>query len=393
MIAFVQPYGLQAHGGGARILRSLLADAPAPYAVVNTSPWAGPVKAAVDEIRLRRRPPAGRLDSSRAVRVIAHADRWLGGRFKRRLEATCRDLRATAIHAIPHGPEFWYAYEVARDLGIGYALNVHDDLPYNLRGMPYLDWAMERLGKAWRGADARFVISEPMGRAFDERYGARAYSVVTDGLDEVADAPRPRVAGRLHIYLMGSIHLSYEANFDQLFQALAALRQSDPALDVRLITRGGFPFPVRDRGVPREQRPWGTQEDVARDLEDVDALYLPLPFGDEHAAFARYSLATKLVTYLGTGLPIVYHGPSNAAAAELLREHHAGALATRPDAIVLAETIADAVDRSDELASGALRLARSRFMMADQRRAFWKDMLPLARGTAAEPARHELVGQ
>src|SRR5688572_7810998 len=99
MIAFVQPYGLQAHGGGARILRSLLADSPVPYAIINTSPWPGPVAPAEDEIRLRRRPAAGRLDSTRLAPLLAHADIWFGGGFRERLRETCRSLGATAVHA------------------------------------------------------------------------------------------------------------------------------------------------------------------------------------------------------------------------------------------------------------------------------------------------------
>ena len=120
---------------------------------------------------------------------------------------------------------------------------------------------------------------------------------------------------------MGSIHLSYEANFNALFQALGYLRESGQ--EVSLTVRGGFPFPIRNGDVPVEVRPWGTQADVERDLREADFLYLPLPFEPEHQSFVRYSLATKLVTYLGSGLPIVYHGPKHAAAAELLAEHDA----------------------------------------------------------------------
>ncbi len=382
MIVFVQPYGLKAHGGGARILRSLLADAPARYAVVNTSPWSGAAAPPADEIALRRRPSAGRLDFSRVVRLIAYGERLFGGRFKARLADTCRGLGASAIHAIPHGPDFWWAYEVARDLGIPYVLYVHDDLPYNLP-KAYLGWAMERLGDAWRGADARFVISEPMGEAYDARYGVRPYRVVTDGLEAVRDAPRPRVPGRLKVYLMGSIHLSYEKNFKELVAALASIRADRPDLDVGLVIRGGWPFASRNIGVPVEVRSWGTQAEVLGDLDDVDLLYLPLPFDDEHATFVRYSLATKLVTYVGTGLPIVYHGPRDAAAALLLRDHGAGALATELSADNLARTLVDAADRGRSIADGALKLARDRFLIDDQRNAFWGDILPLLGAPAA----------
>lgn len=382
MILFVQPYGLQAHGGGARILRSLLADAPAPYAIVNTSPWEGPTMEDAEELRLPRRPAFGRLEASRLQRFLAHGDRWFGARFTQRLAEACRAVDASVVHAIPHGPEFWYAYEAARETGARYALYVHDDLPYNLPHVPYLRWAMERLGEVWRGADARFVISDAMGIAFNARYGERPYSVVTDGLDSAADAPRERPTGRLRVYLMGSIHLSYEANFRELFRALAEVRDQRPDLDVSMVLRGGFPFQVETAGIPVEVRPWGSQEDVQCDLADVDVLYLPLPFDERHASFVRYSLPTKLVTYVGSGLPIIYHGPDDSAAAGLLAENGAAALSADLDGSALAQAVVTAATRGGEIAGAALDLARSRFMIGDLRETYWTQLLALDAGRA-----------
>jgi hypothetical protein len=250
---------------------------------------------------------------------------------------------------------------------------------------------MDRLGDAWRGADVRYVITDAMGEALGARYGAGPYTVVTDGLTKVADAPRRRVDGRLRVYLMGSIHLSYEETFDELFRALALIRDANPSVDVSLVTRGGFPFPVRDLGIPVETRPWGTQDDIDRDLEEVDLLYLPLPFDERHASFARYSLATKLVTYLGTGIPILMHGPADSAAARLLARYDAAVMATTVDHGCVADAIVEASARPEEIAGNALDLARSRFLLADQRRAFWDALLPLLgeQSRAATPRRRQ----
>jgi hypothetical protein len=228
-----------------------------------------------------------------------------------------------------------------------------------------------------------------MGEEMNRRYGSRSYVVVTDGLPGVADAPRAREKNRLRVYLMGSIHLSYEQNFDNLFQALKRVQEADPTVEVSMVTRGGFPFPVRSRGIPVESRPWGTQADIDADLEDVDLLYLPLPFDPRHASFARYSLATKLVTYAGTGIPILMHGPADSAAARLLQAHDAAIMATEPDGASVADVLAANAERGPSLAANALDLARSRFLLADQRSAFWGGLLPLAgRDPSTRPARH-----
>lgn len=369
MIAFVQPFGIEGHGGGARILRSLLEDAPVPYLSVCTSPTAPPTLRSGVEVHLPKRPSFGRLESTRLGRHLARLDRVRAGAFKQRLRRLFEERGVTAVHAIPHGLEFWHAFEVAEDLGLPYFLNVHDDLPYNLPGVPYLPLAMDRLGHVWRRAAARFVISEAMGEEYNRRYGDRPFRVVTDGLRTVVEAPRS-VDG-FRVYLMGSIHLSYEANFDTLFQALARLQAAHPDRPVSLVVRGGFSFPIRSNGVPVEVRPWGAQADIERDLQEADLLYLPLPFEPEHESFVRYSLATKLVTYLGSGVPIFYHGPEHAAAARLLAKHDAGICATTLEPGGVAAAVEVGSRRAAEVAAHALTLALTRFMRSDQQRVFW----------------------
>jgi hypothetical protein len=111
---------------------------------------------------------------------------------------------------------------------------------------------------------------------------------------------------------------------------------------------------------------------VARDFDQVDVLYLPLPFGEQYAPFTRYSLSTKLVTYLGSGLPILYHGPADAAAAQLLARYGAAVQVHTLDAIHLSQAIEQALEERERLVEGALRLAYERFRLSDQRERFWQ---------------------
>jgi glycosyltransferase involved in cell wall biosynthesis len=283
----------------------------------------------------------------------------------------------TVVHAIPHGLDFWSAFQAARDLGCPYVLNVHDDMTYNLHDRVYLNRAMDRLATVWREADRRMVISDAMGRAYNDRYGDRPYEVVTDGLtpEQVASAPRSRPSGRFAVYFMGSVHLSYRRNFQSLLDALNLVAEAQPERRVRFIVRGGMPFPLDAGSVDLELRGWGTQEEVEADLDDADLLYFPLPFEPEHDAFVRFSLSTKMVTYLGSGLPILYHGPGVAAAAQLLEQNDAGVLACTDHADALADILAAADAPGLNAATwGALELARRQFMLADQRTRFWESV-------------------
>ena len=375
MIAFVQPFGLHDPGGGARILRSLLEDAPQPFLSVCTSPCA-PTSLASDEVHLSRRPFLGRVESTRFSKLlhIAKLDLLLADRFERRLLSLCREREVTAVHAIPHRIDFWAAFKVAQRLGIPYYLNVHDDLSYNLQhDATYLNVALEKLAHVWPRATGRIVISEAMGEAYCERYGTEPYTIVTDGLDEdsLLDQPRTSPPDRLHIYFMGALHLTYHANFETAFEALESIATRRSSLDVAFLSRGST-LPDYDTSYPTRNLPFAPQEEIFHDFESVDWLYLPLPFGEEYEAFWRYSLSTKLITYLGSGVPILYHGPQEAAAARLLQKHDAAMCVHSMDPRALTEALQIPAARRQRIARNALALGRRRFRREEQRRRFWE---------------------
>ena len=385
MIAFVQPYGLASPGGGARILSRMLPAAPGPVLSVCTAPQAPPPLAApsaharlVEEVHLPLRPSFGRLESTRLARHLGHVERLSGPWLARRLLRLCQRRGVTAIHALPHSIDFAWAAQVARELKLPFFLSVHDDLSYNMRGHPLLPRARKALAEAWANADGRTVISQEMGEVYDRRYGARSWSVVTDGLERPEDlkaVPAEERAGtpssrRLRVYFMGALHLTYQPNFEALVQVLGQVHTTDPQRSVSLLVRGSTP--QVEVPVPCEVLPWGPQEAVEEDLRRADVLYLPLPFDAEYDDFVRLSLSTKLVTYLGSGVPILYHGPHHAAAARLLERYGASAGAYSLDSQPLQEALLRAADERAQIVEAAARCARERFRLADHQHRFWK---------------------
>jgi glycosyltransferase involved in cell wall biosynthesis len=372
LIAFVQPFGLRDSSGGGRILRALLAEAPVPFLSICTSvrPPAPPPFGR--EVHLPPRPFFGRLEATRFARYLHWVAEWRRPVFEQALEQTILEAGALAIHAIPHGADFWYAYQIAERHGLPYILNIHDDLRYNLAGHPKLEFLMDRLAYVWQRANARIVISDAMGEAYSRWFGFMPYEVITDGLpDALPQAPRVHPPGRAVVYFMGALHLSYHRNFYVLARSLDLLRARRPGWQLACITRGSR-LPVRPKQVPVRELPYAPETEVARDFDQVDVLYLPLPFGEQYAPFTRYSLSTKLVTYLGSGLPILYHGPADAAAAQLLARYGAAVQVHTLDAIHLSQAIEQALEERERLVEGALRLAYERFRLSDQRERFWQ---------------------
>jgi hypothetical protein len=282
--------------------------------------------------------------------------------FRRRLKACCKKIGARAIHAVPHaGRDFAEAHAVARELSLPFFLSVHDDLAYTAGVASKTREAAMRA--AWQEAAARFVISEALGEEYCRRYGDRSFEVVTDGL----------TSPNLRIYFMGLFHMGYEQNLRALLESVAIFERAHPKISVSLTFRCEH---IRAQVLAGMKQvtilPFADEAQVQRDLESADLLYMPIPFGAEHESFARYSLSTKMVTYVGSGLPVFYHGPASSAAFELLNRNAAALFATSLDPVEIAAVLTSATPaKRSEVAANALELAQREFMLADQSRKFW----------------------
>ncbi|MDQ6765648.1 MAG: glycosyltransferase, partial [Verrucomicrobiota bacterium] len=369
-IVFVQPFSLGSAGGGARILRALVGRAPLAWQSVCSSPEKP--KPWQNEKHLRSRPAWGRLEHTRLAALPNATARVFAGWFRRRLKRLCVRLGARALHAVPHaGLDFAEAHAVARELSLPFFLSLHDDLAYTTLLHPgRRDAAM---ATAWREAAGLFVISEALGREYCRRYGERKFQVVTDGVEELSPLCDSIDGDVLRIYFMGLFHMAYERNLRALLDGIRILREQTPSLAVSVTLRCEH---VRAQVLAGAEHvvvlPFADEAQVQRDIQEADLLYMPIPFGDKHANFARYSLSTKMVTYAGSGVPILYHGPTTSAAFELLNKHDAALTVTTLDApeIAASLTAMDAARRR-QTAANALDLARREFMLCDQLTKFW----------------------
>jgi glycosyltransferase involved in cell wall biosynthesis len=366
-IVLTQPFGWRSPGGGARIMRALLQVSPVPIEFICTSPSRPPAQNEVPEVHLPLRPDFGRLERSRFAGLAYATAPLFAGRFRRGLEARCRNARA--IHAVAHGGlDFSHAFDVAEKLDVPFFLHVHDDFLYSARVRDRA--AVRAISRAWSGAAARFVISDQLGQEYRRRYGAADYVVITDGIERIASLPPSRVSGRLRVYFMGLFHLEYEPNLRVFTQALGELK-----MDVAMQLRCGSLRP----GILGEANfirvfPFAGEWEIERDLREADLLYLPLPFDTAHRSFVRFSLSTKLVTYLGSGIPIFYHGPIQSAVGELLVKNGAAFICDSLEVMEAVRMLRRFIDNPAEgydVAARALALAREKFSLPQIREKFW----------------------
>jgi Glycosyltransferase Family 4 len=363
----VQPFGICDPGGGPRILRALLADPPRPVLSVSTSPRPTAQCDGFSQTHIPIRQQR-RLDATRWAHWLGFLDLLALRRLHDRLVQTCVSNRVECVHVVAHGVDLVAAAAAARTLNLPTVLSVHDDVRYVLKGPPQRT-ALSGLAQLWKDAEERLVITAALGEEYCERYGSRPFTVVTDGVDGDLPLVSRRQVDGLRIYFAGLFHRAYIPNFNSLFEAIEGFRTQGPkSVTCRC---GAIPDEVRRRGVRTLVAPFAPEAQVVADLEESNILYLPLPFGERYQDFGRLSLSTKLITYVASGRPILYHGPSDTAAFHLLQRSRAAALATDPNPGAIARALSEIRDRGGEFVENALALADREFRVETQRDRFW----------------------
>jgi hypothetical protein len=173
---------------------------------------------------------------------------------------------------------------------------------------------------------------------------------------------------------MGLFLLPYEPNLVALQRALKLFQEQNPRYEVSLTLRCGG---VRRHALvhPRLVKilPFGSEKEAESDMENADILYQPLSLELSDRHFTAFSLSTKMITYLGTGLPILFHGPTNSAAGSLLRRHRAAFMCATNNVKTLAALLLEIGSaKRGQVVTSALALAQSQFHLEAVRRRFWQ---------------------
>jgi len=371
-VLFVQPFGMEGGLGSSQIFRSLIANAPCTiatmvYGLNPPKPWGD-----MEEIFIRERPCLGRIERSRLAGVakLSRAFTWQSSQKK--MHQAMSAWNPGHIHAHIHGTGFIHAVEWCQIHKVPFSACVHDDIRHLTSDDPWKKSIEQAAANAWRQASSRFVISPEIGMEYSRRYGAREWIQVTDGVDSFPAGSKQEVPGRLHLYFAGGMNVPYEPNFLAVQQGLKKLQSSNPEIHPRFLLRGGRRIRGEDPGAPPlEPLPFAPHETVLKDLNEVDVLYLPLSIDPAFSNFAKFSLSTKMVSYLASGLPIFYHGPEDSAAYRLLSHYRACAACFSNDPDQILDALRDAQTRRSELVENALRLAREKFHLPEIRNRFW----------------------
>ena len=166
-----------------------------------------------------------------------------------------------------------------------------------------------------------------------------------------------RDGGTIRAGISGRIY-----NLEELRVFVTALGQAFPQSEVLWYGNYGQEKICRQIAVPANVRVLGlapvAREQIAQVLaESCDLAYLSMP--ENSPEFARYSVPTKLVTYVEAGLPVAYHAPIDSEIHVLNLEHGFGCNLTT--ALNPNECIRDLVKNQSRHLAGLTSLTASRY--------------------------------
>lgn len=231
--------------------------------------------------------------------------------------------------------------------------------------------SFDNTNRLWNNASRRLVISKEMGNEYNRLFGDKSFEIITDGvfINEISE-PITERPSTVTIYFAGGLHRPILPMLEALANSLDIL--SKEGLKFKLILRG-TPFVdfLEQRSFEVDYRPFTTNTDeLKKELDAATILYLPIKF--EPANFYLYSMSTKMVGYLGASGSILYHGPDDSAAINLLNEYKAAAGCYTLNTEDLLESIHKILDADCKVSYKAKILAKSHFDFQKIKERFWQ---------------------
>jgi hypothetical protein len=228
----------------------------------------------------------------------------------------------------------------------------------------------ERTAFLWNYASRRLVISEAMGKEYSRLFGYNTYEIITDGLytDEISVPKSINYRNEIIIYFAGLLHIDYYDLFRVLSEALDKLSTT---LKFKLILRGTQYLNFLDGKKFRVEYLPMTLDNIQlkKELDEAQILYLPIKF--TRPDFYLYSLSTKMVGYLGASGTILYHGPDNSAACNLLKSFNASINCVTLKVDDMVDSLNLILKQELEISRNAKSLALQKFNLPEIQKQFW----------------------
>lgn len=358
-----QPGSLYENGGAGRVLRRLYVDHEKHITTLYAKPISSPIrKGPVTEVAVPTFPfhrPWMRWHLRTFVAYLR--DKFFYSYNAKRIVRAAAKIECDVIHVINHGPySNLLCNEQFANKPLWVSFHDHFSTVSNF----------EHAEKLWNLADRRLMISEELGIVYQQLFGKRDFELITDGvLQNEVSKPKKSVESPIRIYFAGLLHIDYHPLFRVLADALELLNKDN--ISCELILRGTQELSfLQNKSFKIEYRKnFVTDDDIKREMDEADFLYLPMKFNLPD--FYLYSLSTKMVSYLGASGSILYHGPEDSAACNLLTKYEAAVNCTSLNPVELKLRIMELLENKHLISTNAKKLAQEQFDLLKLRQQFW----------------------
>jgi hypothetical protein len=362
-----QPFSLYSNGGGNRILRRLFEGHESKIVSLVVEETAlNPQKGDITEVLVYASPVVRKWARWKVRKWITFL-RY--GLFKtstiKKIQAAATLIDYDVLHVVDHGP---FGAALCSDIFCGDKplwVSFHDH--YSTTFGSYTNSKI-----LWERASRRLVISDELGREYAKLFGNATYELITDGVTKgELSNPKNDSIKPTTVYFAGLLHIDYIPLFKVLADALDILVERGYSFE--LILRGTQHIPLLNaRTFTTYYRPVSlSDKELKQELDGSSILYLPIKF--TRPDFYLYSLSTKMVGYLGGSGAILYHGPLDSAACNLLTRANAAVSCGELDATVLSKDIVKLIAKKAQISANAKVLAKQKFNMEEIRRKFWQE--------------------
>lgn len=213
----------------------------------------------------------------------------------------------------------------------------------------------------------RLSICDAMSNAFAKRYGL-TFKAYANGVDlSVWPMPKAHTGKSLVVRYAGG--LAPDMNAASIQRVANAVQElADQGQDIRFeintqswwIEESGDLFKgLSATTLTANKRSF---DDYTAWLSEADALVIAYNFDEASLRYVRYSMANKLPEYLGSGVPILVHGPQDVATIDYVMQHKTAQVVDVPEIEALKAVLMDLSDASlrQKLADAGRALAQER---------------------------------
>lgn len=232
-----------------------------------------------------------------------------------------------------------------------------------------------------------FSISEPMAKAYQERYGFQ-FSTFHNPIELSFWNKSQRMAydfgDKIQILYAGRMGLGIQSSLETMAKCLEDLNKTG-GKPIELVLQVGKKPSWADAYSCIKHRGFVPYEELPDRFSGADLLFLPYDFTPSATAFIKYSMPTKASEYMISGTPILIFAPEDTALVRYAKDYKWAKVVTKNKVEELKAALIELIDSKEvrsTVARQAIEIAEQRHDALRVREAFRKELSALATNEA-----------